>query len=88
MYSALQGSSGNKLMYIRNHIPPDESDITQSKEAILCFQNTQQNNLHFVKDQKARLVLIYFPNFTTIYTIALEDLWPKCTRIYYYVQMQ
>jgi hypothetical protein len=41
-----------------------------------------------VKDQKARLVLIYFPNFTPIYTITLEDLWPKYTRIYYYVQMK
>jgi hypothetical protein len=37
---------------------------------------------------EGKLILIYFPDFTTIYTFTLEDLWPKYMRIYYYVQNQ
>jgi hypothetical protein len=73
-------------------IPSRPSPNNQFRQGqSLCLKHYRVfdvNKLYSVKDQKARLVLIYFPNFTTIYTFTLEDLWPKYTRIYYCVQHQ
>jgi hypothetical protein len=56
------------------------STVTQISVIIIQKKNSPRS--------EGKLILIYFPNFTTIYTFTLEDLWPKYTWIYYYVQHQ
>jgi hypothetical protein len=62
--------------------PVWETDTIRDNYTYCLREKQYTSGLPTVKDQKARLVLLYFPNFTTVYTIILEDFLQSISRIF------